>query len=242
MIIRYFGGKTRTCKQIAAVINKLNKYPGQDFLSPFVGGGWVESNIQNYTKHLNDKHHYLIEMYKALQQGWKPPENLSKDEYDYIKNHRNVNPALTGFVGFGCSFAGKWFGGYAKDNTDRNYCLNAHNSILKKMDTLKDSTFYCQDYKEFKPLNNVIYCDPPYEGTTQYDDNLLGRFDTEEFWDVMREWSSDNIVLVSEYVAPSDFICIWEQDVKLDIRDSNNEKKQRTEKLFVHESNQNESS
>ena len=25
------------------------------------------------------------------------------------------NPALTGFVGFGCSFGGKWWGGYAKD-------------------------------------------------------------------------------------------------------------------------------
>ena len=48
----------------------------------------------------------------------------------------------------------------------------------------------------------------------------------------MREWSQNNVVVISEYSAPEDFRCIWKQNVKLDIRDANNKKKNRVEKLF----------
>lgn len=227
--MRYFGGKTRTCKQIASIIN--NSITNEKFLSPFVGGGWVETLI-NTEKECYDKHPYLIAMYKELQKGWKPPNTLSKAEYDYIKENKDDKPHLTGFVGFGCSFAGKWFGGYAKDNTGRNYCLNAHNSILSKMEGFKDTYFDCKDYKELNPKGYVIYCDPPYKGTTQYDKGLVGEFNTDDFWNTMREWSKNNVVFISEYSAPSDFEVVWEQEVKLDIRDSDNKKKKRIEKLF----------
>jgi DNA adenine methylase len=230
--IRYFGGKTRTYKQIANILNTYRK-ENQIFLSPFVGGAWVEQ-LLNYPKICCDKHPYLIAMYKALQEGWIPPKELSKEEYEYIKNNKDEKPYLTGFVGFGCSFAGQWFGGYAKDNTGRNYCLNAHNSILKKMELLKDTKFECKDYRELTPENCLIYCDPPYEGTTQYDNNLVGEFDSNEFWDIMRRWSKNNTVFISEYNAPDDFKCIWSQEVKLDIRDKDNKKKERVEKLYTY--------
>jgi DNA adenine methylase len=230
--LRYFGGKTRTCKQIAKVLNEYRK-EGQRFLSPFVGGGWVEQLLE-HPKECYDKHPYLIAMYKALQNGWIPPKELIKEEYDYIKDNQDEKPYLTGFVGFGCSFAGKWFGGYAKDNTDRNYCLNAHNSILDKMVNMKNTYFDCKDYKELNPENCLIYCDPPYAGTTQYSKQLLGDFDSSEFWDIMRKWSIHNTVIISEYNAPEDFECIWQQEVKLDIRDKNNKKKERIEKLYTY--------
>lgn len=232
MAIRYFGGKTRTCKQIAEVIEQQREN-NQKFISPFLGGAWVESLIGG-DKECYDKHPYLIEMYKELQRGWIPPTKLSKEEYLHIKDNKDENPHLTGFVGFGCSFAGKWFGGYAKDKSDRNYCLNAHNSIIKKMDGLMDSYFDCKDYKDLNPDNSIIYCDPPYKGTTQYSKKLVGDFDTDEFWDIMRKWSKNNIVLISEYEAPDDFEVVWQQEVKLDIRDKNNEKKKRIEKLFKY--------
>jgi DNA adenine methylase len=53
----------------------------------------------------------------------------------------------------------------------------------------------------------------------------------------MREWSKSNIVIISEQNAPDDFKCIWQQEVKLDIRDSDNQKKQRIEKLFTYNHN-----
>ncbi len=228
--MRYFGGKTRICHDVANMVESI-RLPYQPFLSPFTGGGWVESLIKE-PKTCCDEHQYLIAMYQALQNGWEPPNQLSKEEYQHIKNHKDENPALTGFVGFGCSFAGKWFGGYAKDNTERNYCLNAKNSILKKMKGFKNTTFERVDYKDLNPVNLIIYCDPPYKGTTQYDTDQVGTFDHAEFWDVMREWGQRNIVVISEYDAPSDIKCIWERSVKLDIRDNKNQKKDRIEKLF----------
>ena len=229
VLIQYFGGKSRTYKQISNYITNNTNINNKIILSPFVGGGWVESLLPTKNMICCDKHPYLIKMYKALKNGWVPPTELSKEEYDYIKNNQDENPALTGFVGFGCSFSGKWFGGYAKNKTDRNYCLNAHNSIIKKMKTLQHAKFYCKDYREINPKNAIVYCDPPYRGTTQYS---MGEFDSQEFWDVMRIWSMHNEVFVSEYNAPDDFEIIWQQEVKLDIRDKNNEKQRRIEKLF----------
>jgi len=228
--MRYFGGKTRTCKAIAEII-QLNLTKNQLFLSPFVGGGWVECLIDG-KKECYDKHKYLIAMYRELQNGWKPPKVLTREQYQYVKVNPDEKPYLTGFVGFGCSFAGKWFGGYAKDNTDRNFCLNAYNSILRKMEGFKDTKFECKDYRDLNPSGAVIYCDPPYLGTTQYSKKIVGDFCSDDFWKLMQKWSENNIVIVSEYNAPENFKCIWSQNVNLDIRDSNNNKKARVEKLF----------
>ena len=229
--MRYFGGKTRTCKLIAEILQS-NLKEDQVFLSPFIGGGWIECLVKG-KKECYDKHKYLIAMYKELQKGWKPPKNITKEQYAYIKANMDEEPYLTGFAGFGCSFAGKWFGGYAKDNTNRNFCLNAYNSILRKMDGFKDTKFDCEDYLNLNPCDRLIYCDPPYEGTTQYSKVILGHFDSDEFWQTMREWSQNNVVVISEYSAPEDFRCVWKQNVKLDIRDANNKKKNRVEKLFA---------
>ena len=228
--MRYFGGKTRTCKEIADSI-QYNLKKGQLFISPFVGGGWVECLVQG-TKECYDKHRYLIAMYNELQRGWKPPEVITKEQYDYVREHPDVEPHLTGFVGFGCSFAGKWFGGYAKDSSDRNFCLNARNSILRKIKGFRNTKFECKDYKDISPSGAVIYCDPPYEGTAQYSKQIVGDFDSDEFWATMRKWSENNVVIISEYNAPDDFNCIWEQTVQLDMRDSDNKKEIRKEKLF----------
>jgi hypothetical protein len=35
-------------------------------------------------------------------------------------------------------------------------------------------------------------------------------------------------------MPPDDFQCLWSQEIKLDIRDSENKKKKRIEKLFIH--------
>jgi len=230
--MRYFGGKTRTCKEIAAVLN-VNRKEGQVFLSPFVGGGWVEQYLAG-PKILSDRHYYLIAMYQGLQSGWLPPSEISKEEYNRVHRNLDEDKRLSGFIGFGCSFSGKWFGGYAKDNTGRNYAANAYNSLLAKMENglLSDAEILCCDYKDHKPKGMLIYCDPPYKGTTQYAKSVVGAFDSEEFWNVMREWSKDNEVFISEYDAPEDFEVVWQKEVKLDIRDKENKKQARVEKLF----------
>ena len=116
---------------------------------------------------------------------------MTFEEYSYIREHKDENKALTAFVGFGCSFAGKWFGGYARSVQKKNYCLLAHNSLTKKFLGLRNKFFDCKNYKELNPQGSLIYCDPPYEGVTGY--SFGGNFNSEEFWDIMRKWSSNNM-------------------------------------------------
>jgi hypothetical protein len=53
----------------------------------------------------------------------------------------------------------------------------------------------------------------------------------------MREWSKDNIAVISEYVAPDDFVAVWQKEVKTEIRNKENKREDRIEKLFIHNSN-----
>jgi hypothetical protein len=48
----------------------------------------------------------------------------------------------------------------------------------------------------------------------------------------MREWSKDNLVLISEYSAPKDFKVIWMKEMKTTYR---NQSKNRIEKIFIFE-------
>lgn len=229
--MQYFGGKAKTAKYIAAVIKEFRK-ENQLYVEPFVGAGWVMSKMDG-ERQAYDKHPYLISMYKELQKGWIPPKKITEEEYQIAKFGECDNH-LKGFIGFGCSFSGKWFGGFARSGK-RNYCLNAHNSVLRKMKAMIDVEFECKDYRELNLNSALIYCDPPYQGTTQYG-KIVGEFDTNEFWETVRKWSKNNTVVVSEYIAPDDFIEIWRKEVKTDIRNKDNKKEDRIEKLFIHKS------
>lgn len=250
--MRYMGGKSRISKQISEVINNAvygrevqsvqtdsrnyqscNDLRGQrTFVSLFCGSCSIEAKIKADVKILNDIHPYLIAMWKGLQDGWRPPSIITKDEYYYVKDHKEENPALTGFVGFGCSFGGKWFGGLASNKKGDNYCTRAERSLLKDFEGVKDATFLCMNYKDvIVPNGSVVYCDPPYCNTTGY---TTGNFNHEEFWEYMRELSQRCTVFISEQTAPEDFEPIWQQEVKrtLDYNKDNNFNK--VEKLFVY--------
>lgn len=227
--MQYFGGKQRISKQIVEVLNEYRK-DNQPLVEPFVGGCNVISKMSG-ERYCYDINEYLIEMYKAVQNGWTPPAIITEEEYDYIRNNKDKDKPLTGFVGIGCSYSGKWFGGYARNKTGRNYCLNAHNSILKQLNDIRDIKFDCKDYKELEFDDCLIYCDPPYKDTTKYP--IIGEFNTEEFWNVMRNWSKNNTVIISEYEAPYDFECIKEIHTKTDIRNSDGKRENRVERLFM---------
>jgi DNA adenine methylase len=131
---------------------------------------------------------------------------------------------MTALVGFGCSFSGKFFGGYARDNSKRNYASNAKKSLLCKLNTVKNFKFECADYRDLYPTNALIYCDPPYAGVYRYGE----KFDNVEFWGIMKKWAKDNIVLVSEYNGIGKIVL--EIESKLDIRTTGDSK--RMEKVF----------
>lgn len=176
-------------------------------------------------------------MFIALQKGWVPPKEVSEDQYYETKTNQNKIPWVAGFVGFACSFAGKWWGGYARDGQGGNYALRGHNSILKKMESLQDASFTSKDFTELDYTNTLIYCDPPYRGTTQYCKSILGAFDYDSFldWARIQNKKEGNTVLISEYKhnLPEDGIIVLEIPSRTSIRDKDGNVIETTEILFT---------
>ena len=234
------GNKQRIADDIIPIM--LNNYNGNTFVDAFCGSCSVIENVPNtYRRIANDKQKYLIAMWKSLTNGKEFPKHIDKTFYDKVRDcsygrNNDYEEDLVGWVGFMASFNGRFFdGGYSghnvllKSGKPRDYITENINNTLKQVDKLKNVEWYSGDYYNCPlPENSLIYCDPPYQGTKQYANAMT--FDYEEFWQYMRDWSKNNIVLISEQNAPDDFECIWEQEVSRSIKAA--DKSKSTEKLF----------
>lgn len=227
--MQYLGGKQRLGKRLAAV---LQPYITDTYMEPFVGGAGVIQHIDAKYRYGLDANHALIALWKALQNGWEPPEHLSEDEYRRLKEAKDPNDPMTAFAGFGCSFGGKWFGGFARNAENHNYAKSTKNALLKQIPKLADVYFITRDYRDIKPFcGAVVYCDPPYANTTAY--GALPNFDHDEFWETVRRWERGGVkVFTSEYVAPDDFEAVWQSNHKTGLRDKTGNVAKRVEKLF----------
>lgn len=45
---------------------------------------------------LNDNHKYLIALYKGLQNGYQLPDDISEEEYQCVRSHKEDDAVLTG--------------------------------------------------------------------------------------------------------------------------------------------------
>lgn len=235
--MQYFGGKSKIAQYVAKYINSVHTHT--HYVEPFCGACNVASKIHMENKILNDKNPYLIEMFRALQNGWMPPKDVSEEDYANAKRNQDKEPHIAGFVGFACSFAGKFWGGYARDSKGGggkgNYALRGHNSILKKMVTLYDAKFTCKDFTELNYANCIIYCDPPYKGTTPYYKKILGEFPYDKFLEWIHKQSKNNLVLVSEYKhnVPEDATIVLEIPSRTSIRDKSGNVIETVEVLYT---------
>jgi DNA adenine methylase len=227
------GGKTRIAKDLARVM--LRATPEREvYLEPFLGAGSVAAQMapEFKTVLLNDASPDLIALWRALQDGWKPPATVSEDEY----NAQRTAPvsALRGFVGYGCSFGGKWFGGFARDpRKPWSFAQTAINGLGKKITALQNASFFNLDYRLIPVApGSVIYCDPPYRGVTAY--ARLDEFDSGEFWATVSKWSDTSAVFVSEYTAPVGWVSVWQGTPKMTLQRGDNVSTA-TEHLWIRE-------
>lgn len=229
--MHYFGGKAKIAKEISAIINIYVK-PQTLYVEPFCGAlnvtQYINPNAERVAMDFNSD---LISLYKAMQQGYELPDVVTEERYIALKKQPFFT-AEKAFAGFACSFSGKYFGGYARNKRGRNYAKDGHNSLLRKFKNCQGVTFQHQNFLTLSNIKNaVIYCDPPYEGTNGYQ---TGAFDSAAFWQKCRDLSADNLVFISEYKAPEDFIEIWHKEVKLDMKKVDGSRSiNRTEKLFT---------
>lgn len=233
------GSKNRIAKELIPIVTK---YLTKDrwYVEPFCGGCNMIDKVKHDKRIANDYNKYLIALFEALQQGVEFPTYISKEEYDAVRfNKDNYEDWYVGFVGFVCSFRGIFFGSYVKtsfwqNGRDRNYQKEQISNFIKQKSYIYNVVFYNTQYNKLSiPYNSVIYCDPPYKETSQYKTET--EFNNDEFWQWCRDMTkSGNDVLISEYNAPSDFICVWQKGINMNL--DGGKGKIATEKLFVHES------
>ena len=86
------------------------------------------------------------------------------------------------------------------------------------------------DYRDYEHQEgDVVYCDPPYNGTEKYDGK---DFDHNAFYEWAR--TRDYPVYFSEYNAPDDFVCVWSKPICKMFSGGKSAHNKAIEKLFIH--------
>lgn len=228
------GSKNRLAKHLLPIILK-DRQPGQWYVEPFVGGGNMIDKVDG-NRIGADCNNYVVQALVSIRDNIDelPKHSLEFTEQDYTKLRREDSYKHKGYAGFAFSYGGKWLGGWRRDGIGkRDYVREAYDNAVKQSERLTGALLINDGYNSLSiPNRSIIYCDPPYSGTTKYSDN----FDHEEFW----QWCRDKVseghkVFISEYTSPDDFVCVFSKEqVSSLTRDTGS--KVGIEKLFVHES------
>lgn len=233
--MKYMGSKAKHAKEILPIIMKDRK-PEQWYVEPFVGGANIIDKVDG-NRIGADTNEYLIAFYQYAQSAESIPEvKIDSNEYKKISTNKASYPAwYVGLVGFCYSYGAKFFGGFIGNSKDvvcvgRDRIGESFRASVKAKKQVDGVSLICCSYKDLPiPPNSLIYCDPPYEGTTEYKD----KFDSVAFWQWCRDKKAEgHTIFVSEYNAPDDFICVWQKQVNSSLTKNTGGKKA-IEKLFT---------
>lgn len=170
------------------------------------------------------------------------PDECSFEHYADVRKNKDTekySKEYVSLIGYCASYGGRYFdGGYGRDSTGkRNIYKERILNLREQAVNLNGIDFLYQDYKNYLNQgikNALFYLDPPYKGTKQYSKQNI---DYEEFYDFCRKLSEDNIVVISEYYMPDDFICIWQKERKVLQKSDRITGDKAVEKLFIHKNN-----
>jgi len=226
----YSGSKKKIAKYILPIILK-GRTDKQWYVEPFCGGANTIDKVPG-RRIGADVNEYLISFWQAIQRGWIPPSNISKEEYYHVKSNKEMydNPVVC-FTAVPCSFGAKWWGGYAFNSKGQNYAARAVRSITKQAQAIMSVIFVKSNYCNlYLPDNSIIYCDPPYANSVGYG----VKFNHDPFWNWCRSIAtSGHTIYISESVAPDDFTSVWETTVAVRTN-KNTTGDTRKEKLFTY--------
>ena len=222
------GSKNRIADKILPII-LADRTSDQWYVEPFVGGANMIDKVQGLRLGA-DIHAPLISAIRMIRDC---PEGLPRNNTQFTENHyqqikKNPDAQLYGYVGFTITFGAKWWGGRRRDKEGRDYVKEAYRNAVKQSPRLQGIVLQVTSYDELKiPPNSIIYCDPPYQGTTKY----KHVFDSEKLFNwCLEQASQGHTVFVSEYNAPEAFECIWQAEIQASLTVTGSKKA--TEKLF----------
>lgn len=249
--MRYQGSKAKLSSVINDIVCK-NTNPNTLYIEPFGGGMNSFAYIDRPNKIACDINHYVIALWNNIQNGLLLNKDIallmssvSEDMYydikkDCINKTHKYPDWLIGYVGFACSNGSGWWNGYAhfNPNKNENHIKEAFNGTLKHYNNFKhinNAKFIHCDYTSLIiPNDSFIYCDPPYANTKGYQKN--NNFDSHAFFDWCRLQIHNGVkVLISEYDAPEDFVCIYAKNMQ-NAMNNGAKANTKTEKLFIHKS------
>lgn len=212
----YLGSKNKIAKHILPImLDTASKRGIVTWVEPFVGGANMIDKVPETLERIGiDVSPHTIQALIAIRDfANELPTKLSESEYRKLKGCE-PDP-IKSWLRFICSFGGKFDAGYARreGSDETTYAARGYKNAQKQSPKLQGVQFINGSYDEFSDFENcLIYCDPPYEGTTSY---KTGSFDHAKFWEWCRVISEKNEVFVSEYKAPDDFVCVWERGLKV---------------------------
>lgn len=209
----YHGGKKRIGSKVADIIEQVVEifedygYTCKGYCEPFVGMAGVYKHIpkifgDSFTYLAGDANKNIIDFWKKAVSGWKPPSSCSKSQWLKYKKSTSNSPQKT-FCGYATDFRGHYYRGFC----DKQNVAIQRENVIETAKELKRTKFTHGTYTQFSHLKHfIVYCDPPYDNTEQYKN--IDKFDSEAFWDWCRDMARDNVIIVSEYIAPRDAILI----------------------------------
>lgn len=202
--MNYLGGKMRQGKIIAPLINSFMELKfNKNYYEPFCGSLGVAHRITNEaTMVLSDIDESLICMWSTLcgDLSIELPDKITYDDYLRLKEKNDPSDWMTAYVGYGMSFGGKKWGGYARNSRDTDYASNLKRSVNLKRKT--KAQFVCTDYRDVSIIpGSTVYLDPPYKGRTKQS-KQISSFDHDEFWGFAEKLSTFCDVFVTEFVVP----------------------------------------
>jgi site-specific DNA-adenine methylase len=207
----YHGGKQKIGADIAQMIYEVSsqveeqsgiKFKG--YVEPFCGMLGVYQHIpdlfNDHTPRLKyragDINESVIKMWKALQEGWKPPTKCSEKRFYQLKGN-GKSSAEKGFIGHACGYRSTYFSTFF----DRVDLKKVSVNILKVTQKIKKIKFNTGSYDEYSQLSGyIIYCDPPYFKGSKYLDEYgkIRKFDYESFYAWVEKMAQRNLVFISE--------------------------------------------
>lgn len=215
----YMGSKTKYAIDIVKILqNIINTNNIISYYEPFVGGANIIDKIQCDNKTGSDKNKILIALYQQAQSDFsKIPANCTKEEFNRGRDiyrdrlESDIPDYILGAWAFFHSFAAKGFcGSYAEAGRGRDVYKERYNNFKKQLPFLKNINFIHSEYQDLDILDNsLVYCDPPYEGTTLYGYAWERKFNWKDYWNWVRELSKRCYVVCSEQKVPDDFKIIW---------------------------------
>ena len=232
----YVGGKARKSQHILAILNRP-EFDGMAYLEPFVGYAHILRRVRNKRSYeASDVNDLLLSLLVGVRKGRCLP-NITRSEYEQLKKQEGDTSFRRAVAAFAYSYKGKEFAGYFNDRSDRGRMYaeehKRYYDTLRENDVFLKTRLRAVDYRRLRPKDKLIYCDPPYRSTTGY--NRGASFDHDQFWERMRAWSKNNIVLISECCAPADFECVASCE-KFNNLDPTGKPSVRIERVFAHES------